>query len=155
MPRFQSALFAARHGLAFRVLRMIKGQEAMMDRKHRRCTTLLLVDDNSEQLELRAVVLQNSGFSVITATNPLEALAMMTRPPVCRVDIAVLDYEMPAMNGCVLAEYLRAGDSRIRIVLHSGASHIPENEIRNVDVFVAKGDGVARLVEEIGTLAHC
>jgi hypothetical protein len=40
-------------------------------------TSLLLVDDDTCQLELRAMVLRMSGFTVLSATGPLEAMSIM------------------------------------------------------------------------------
>ena len=80
----------------------------MVDFRRAINTTLLLVDDDIQQLELRALVLKMCGFSVITAAAPLEAISIMTQQPAFRADVAVLDYHMPVMNGCILAEYLRS-----------------------------------------------
>jgi CheY-like chemotaxis protein len=39
-------------------------------------TTLLLVDDDRHQLELRALVLKMSGFTVLSAGSAAEAIAL-------------------------------------------------------------------------------
>jgi DNA-binding NtrC family response regulator len=70
-------------------------------------TTLLLVDDDTQQLELWAQILMMSGFTVVTAGSPAEAISVMARRGVPAVDVAILDYAMPLMNGCVLADYLK------------------------------------------------
>ncbi len=116
-------------------------------------TTLLLVDDDIRQLELRALVLKTSGFTVLTAISPVEALAMVAQNCGRKVDVAVLDYDMPVMNGCVLADYLRAQYPDLKIILHSGSLDISEGEMSSVSAFVPKGDGVARLIEEVSVLA--
>jgi len=124
----------------------------MMDFKVALRTTLLLVDDDIHQLELRALVLKLYGFTVVTATTAVEAIAIMATHPRHRVDVAVLDYEMPVMNGCVLAAYLRVRYPELKIILHSSTVGIPESEISSVDGFVAKADGIALLLEEISSL---
>jgi len=58
------------------------------------------------------------------------------------------------MNGCVLADYLRTRCPDLKIILHSGAVDIPETEMGSIDAFVAKADGVARLLQEVSTLAQ-
>src|SRR4051812_27227570 len=98
----------------------------MVDLKIAIHTTLLLVDDDVQQLDLRAIVLKMSGFTVLTASSPVEAISIMAHRPANKVDVAILDYEMPGMNGCVLADYLRERDPELKIILHSGAPHIPE-----------------------------
>jgi CheY-like chemotaxis protein len=109
-------------------------------------TTLLLVDDDKQQLELRSLVLKKSGFVVLTAASPIEALAILAQPHGRKVSVAILDYEMPVMNGCVLADYLKARYPDLKIILHSGLLDIPESEMSSVDSFVPKGGGIVRLL---------
>jgi CheY-like chemotaxis protein len=119
------------------------------DSKH---MTLLLVDDDTIQLELRAHVLKMLGFTVLTAASPVEAISLVAQPCRPQVTLAILDYEMPVMNGCILANYLRALYPELMIILHSGSVDIPETQLGNVSMFVPKGQGVARLLEQISGL---
>jgi CheY-like chemotaxis protein len=112
-------------------------------------TTVLLVDDDTAHLELRTRVMEESGFSVVNATSPLEAISIMNADSLGRIDVAVLDYHMPVMNGCILAEYLKDRYPELRIVLYSGALDIPEREMSSIDVFVAKADGIDALLAKI------
>jgi two-component system, response regulator PdtaR len=114
-------------------------------------TTLLLVDDDIQQLEMRALVMKMSGFTVLTATSAIEAISIASQHNGTTIDVAVIDYDMPVINGCDLAHYLRGRYPSIKIILHSGASDIPECEMGSVDVFVPKADSIARLVEEAST----
>jgi len=125
----------------------------MVDLKVALHTTLLLVDDDIEQLEVRALVLNMSAFTVLTASSPVEAITIMAQLP-GPVDVAILDYEMPVMNGCVLADYLRARYPELGLILHSSAVDIPENEMGSIDALVPKGGGVAQLLEEVAMLAQ-
>jgi DNA-binding NtrC family response regulator len=111
-------------------------------------TTLLLVDDDARQLEMRALTMKMSGFVVLTARNAFEAITIISQEGCAPIDVAILDYEMPKMNGCDLANHLRHRCPKMKIILHSGAGDIPESEMGSVDVFVPKGDNIARLVEE-------
>src|SRR6202008_4904359 len=115
---------------------------------------LLMVDDDIQQLELRGLVLRMSGFTVLNASSPVEAISLMAQPRSAQVNVAILDYNMPSMNGCVLADYLRARHPDLKIVLHSANTDIPEGELSSVDGFVPKGDGVERLIEEVSVLAQ-
>jgi CheY-like chemotaxis protein len=126
----------------------------MVDFKVAMRTTVLLVDDDIQQLELRSLVLKTSGFTVLTAPGAVEAMSIMEEHAANTVDVAVLDYHMPVMNGCVLAEYLRARYPELKIVLHSGAFDISESEMRSIDAFVPKADGVTRLLEEVSLVAQ-
>jgi CheY-like chemotaxis protein len=61
-------------------------------------------------------------------------------------EIAVIDYHMPIMNGCLLADRLKSMRPEMKIFLHSGAVVVPESEMTSIDVFVPKSDGIARLI---------
>jgi CheY-like chemotaxis protein len=119
----------------------------------RAIATVLLVDDEAEHLRLRAHVMTVRGFSVITAGDPLKALSMMERSKE-KVDVAVLDYHMPEMSGCVLADHLRSMRPEMKIILNSGAIDIPKGEMTSVDVFIPKGDGIARLLAQVAEFAQ-
>jgi CheY-like chemotaxis protein len=111
-------------------------------------TRVLLVDDDIQPLELRAEVLRMNGFSVISAPGGVEAMAIMAASPE-GIDVAVLDYQMPIMNGGVLAKRLRSLCPDVKIILHSGAVDIPCCAMTSVDAFIPKGDGMATLIGQI------
>jgi CheY-like chemotaxis protein len=115
--------------------------------------TLLLVDDDIQQLGLRAQVLKTLGFNVLSTASPVEAMSMMARYRSASVDLAILDYHMPVMNGCQLADHLRVHYANLKIILHSAAIDIPENEMASIDAFVAKGNGMAPLLDTVRRLS--
>jgi CheY-like chemotaxis protein len=67
--------------------------------------TILVVDDEPALLRLMAFVLQKQGYSMITATNGDEALAMLNEH---HPDLVVLDIMMPRRDGYQVAEEIRA-----------------------------------------------
>jgi CheY-like chemotaxis protein len=109
---------------------------------------VLLVDDEIHHLELRAAVMETYGFSVIKTSDPVETIAIVAKTTET-IDVAVLDYDMPVMNGCLLADRLRSMYPELKIILYSGAVDIPENEMASIDVFIPKSDGMAALLEQI------
>jgi CheY-like chemotaxis protein len=113
---------------------------------------VLLVDDEPQQLELRAQVLRLCGFSVLTASGSVEAMTIISNGRE-RIDVAVLDYQMPIMNGCRLAERLRSCRPEVKIILHSGAIDIPRREMTSVDAFVPKNEGIATLIAQVTEFA--
>jgi CheY-like chemotaxis protein len=114
-------------------------------------TRLLLVEDNQEQRELCASALRLSGFPVMTASHAGEALRIMAEDA---MDVAILDYEMPGVNGCALAHEIRTKYGHTRIVLYSGTTGIPASELASVDAFVQKGNGPAQLIGRILELSR-
>jgi len=67
--------------LANCLLQERQGETAMVDFKTAIRTTLLIVDDDVQQLEMRTLVLKMSGFTVLTATAPVEAISIMAQHP--------------------------------------------------------------------------
>jgi CheY-like chemotaxis protein len=65
------------------------------------------------------------------------------------IEIAILDYHMPVMNGCVLADHLKSMNPELKIILYSGAIDIPQSEMKNVDAFISKGNCVRRLLSQV------
>jgi twitching motility two-component system response regulator PilH len=68
---------------------------------------VLVVDDSQDNLEMVAMLLENSGFEAITANNGLEALivAHYSRPVV-----VLMDLTMPVLNGLEAARVLKASE---------------------------------------------
>ena len=67
-------------------------------------TTILVVDDERELLDLVAAQLRKHGYTVVTAGNGADALkvAFQTQP-----DLAILDIMMPGINGLDMCRRLR------------------------------------------------
>jgi CheY-like chemotaxis protein len=71
-----------------------------------------------------------------------------------QIDFAVLDYDMPVMNGCALANRLRSLCPELTIILYSGAIDIPQHEMTSIDAFIPKDDGMDRLLPQIAEFAQ-
>ena len=108
---------------------------------------VLLVDDECQQLELRALILTLAGFSVVTACGPIEALTVIGTSK--DIDIAVVDYEMPIMNGGSLSECLKSKLPQLNIVLYSAAEAIPVSDLEKADTLIPKGDGITVLLNHL------
>ncbi len=67
--------------------------------------TVLVVDDEAEALNMVGLMLRNSPFDVITATNGEDALA---KAQSSSVDIVLLDIMMPDISGVTVCGHLRA-----------------------------------------------
>ena len=80
--------------------------------------TLLLIDDDSEVLEMNGKYLASQSFSVFTASNPIYGLKLArTKHP----DLIVLDIMMPGMDGYELCERIREF-SAVPIIFLTGKS---------------------------------
>ena len=110
---------------------------------------VLLVDDEVQPLQLRAQIMKLHGFFVLTADGPMKALALMAQTAIEKIQVAILDYNMPGMNGCVLANRLRSAFPELKTILYSGALDIPSQEAISIDVVVSKADGIATLISQV------
>ena len=68
--------------------------------------TILCIDDDSSILELRRRVLESSGYGVLTAPSGKDGLELVSQGT--KVDLVLLDYLMPGMNGDEVAENLKS-----------------------------------------------
>lgn len=87
---------------------------------------VLLVDDDTANLEVLSEVLRLEGYTVVCARNGAEAMACLrTAQP----DVVMLDYVMPTMDGATMAQKLKSDDAtrEIAIVMTSG---LPEDMVR-------------------------
>lgn len=109
---------------------------------------LLLVDDDPSYLELCAAVLEEHGFSVVTASDPVVAMSVALQER-AGFSAALLDYNMPVMNGALLATFLKAISPELKVVLQSGDPSLPVSEMESIDAFVEKGNGIAAVIEHL------
>jgi CheY-like chemotaxis protein len=81
-------------------------------------TTVLVVDDEPEVRLIAAEILQESGYRVVEADGPAQALDRLEREP----DIALLftDIVMPGMSGFELARRAKALRPALRVLFTSG-----------------------------------
>ncbi len=66
--------------------------------------SILLVDDEVDWLDTVSLILETTGYRVLTAANGVEALAVLQTQT---VDLILSDVSMPQMNGYQLYKYVR------------------------------------------------
>ncbi len=111
--------------------------------------TVLYVDDNPKSSRVLSSILEECGFRVIVKNDPAEVLELCTGISLCRkeyFDLALLDYEMPKMSGAKLAHELKALMPETPVVLLSGGSELPSEELRSVDAHFGHGTMLDDLV---------
>jgi CheY-like chemotaxis protein len=111
-------------------------------------TQVLWVDDNAFVLTAIRHLLETNGYSVVTVPNGKAALACKCKP----FDIVVLDYNLPDINGLVVARELRKRRQSLPILMYSGCPDIPEDVTNDVAAFISKGDPVQKLLDTISGL---
>jgi CheY-like chemotaxis protein len=110
---------------------------------------VLCVDDAEPALALRARILETKGYAVTTSNNAVQVAETFESG---KFDLAVLDYEMPTMNGGQLAAKLKTACPELKIILYTGASYVARQELSFVDAMIHKSDGIEELLAEIEIL---
>ena len=85
---------------------------------------ILVVDDDKNTRTLMKLVLEGDNYSVLTACNGEEALAVMDSS---HVDLVVLDVMMPGMDGYQLTRALRESNNNLPILMVS-AKQLPADK---------------------------
>jgi CheY-like chemotaxis protein len=81
--------------------------------------TILIVDDDGNVIDTVRDLLKALGYSVLTASSGDEALSTYRRQK-GRIDLVLLDFMMPGMNGDEAFRQLKSIDPRVRVILMSG-----------------------------------
>jgi CheY-like chemotaxis protein len=92
--------------------------------------TVLFVDDEEVLARWGEQILTHLGYTVVTKTNPHEAVELFKRHP-DQFDVVVTDQTMPTMNGESFARALLKIREDIPIVLCTGFSHTMSAEKAN------------------------
>jgi two-component system cell cycle sensor histidine kinase/response regulator CckA len=113
--------------------------------------TILLVEDEDGLRSLNARGLRSRGYSVIEASNGVEAMEALEQKNGA-VDLVVSDVVMPEMDGPTLLREMRARNPNLKFIFVSGYAEdafeksLPENE---QFAFLAKPFALSALVEKV------
>jgi len=105
--------------------------ESAADANARRSARVLLVDDNATSRHLLAGQIQDAGHDVATAASAREALQMLQANGAARsFDIAVIDFQMPGMDGAMLGEQIMSSRdiAPLRLVLLTSLDRSDEKQ---------------------------
>lgn len=109
-------------------------------------TTILLVDDEPSLISLLTLVFETEGFAVLSALSGAAGLHLFSSNP---VDVVVLDFLMPGMDGGQVAQQMRSLRPEVPIVMLSACLTVPESARQLVDAFVEKGAGTEALLAQV------
>ncbi|HTV66827.1 MAG TPA: response regulator [Bryocella sp.] len=114
-----------------------------------RAKTVLCVDDELIGLRVRKIMLEGHGFKVLTATSGEQGLALLDKH---QIDLVVLDYYMPGMNGGDVAAEVRRRKPQLPIIFLSAYFSLPPAALELANAFITKGDPPDVLIDKIEQL---
>ncbi|HET6955321.1 MAG TPA: response regulator [Vicinamibacterales bacterium] len=120
---------------------------------------VLIVDDESLIRWSLAEMLSSHGYRVVEAGDGKSALALLG-DPFCQVDVVMLDYRLPDVNGLQLLAAIHGASPRSRVVLMTayGTPEIAAEAVRLGAVCVVdkpmEMSDVADLVQRARTAGH-
>jgi PAS domain S-box-containing protein len=113
--------------------------------------TILLVDDDEGVLQMAGSVLQSSGYTVLEARDPRDAVLMSDaykRP----IQLLLTDVVMRGMDGVVLAALVRRSRQDLKVLYMSGHTNHPtllRDHLENTTAFLAKPFTPSVLIKKI------
>jgi len=117
---------------------------------------ILVVDDNATNRRILSTQLQSWELRAVSAATPYEAIELLREQ---RFDVALIDFEMPGMNGVELARRLKdlGFISGMRMILSSSSGNSQREMLGDAaadlfDAFLTKPTRSDQMKEVLGTL---
>jgi CheY-like chemotaxis protein len=115
---------------------------------------VLVVDDDLDQLSIRSMLLEKSGFEVVKATDAKRALEQASRH---RPHCVLMDLNLPTYaEGLALIHDLKAMDANMRLFILTGSDQQrfrQHPEAKLVDAVFGKPASSAALIRKLKTYA--
>jgi DNA-binding response OmpR family regulator len=111
--------------------------------------SILVVDDDSDMRHVLSDFLQRSGYRVIEAANGQEGISVIESE---RIDVVILDKEMPGMNGLDVLSVVRHRCPRLPIIFitaFGGHEDEDESRRRGARFYIEKPFRVASVVDAV------
>jgi CheY-like chemotaxis protein len=99
--------------------------------------TILVVDDEEPGRQLRKLLLESVGYSVLTAPSGPEGIKLFRSN---QIDAVIIDYWMADMNGLTVAKELRRMNRQTPIIVLSAYTQILDEAVGLADVWIKKGE---------------
>jgi CheY-like chemotaxis protein len=109
---------------------------------------VLCIDQNQEVLDCERAFLESFGYTVLTASSGGEGMELAS---LHSVDVVILDYFMPKMNGQKVVMEMRRLRPQAPIILLTQGQGVPEHALNLADALVDKDSLASQLLP---TIAH-
>jgi CheY-like chemotaxis protein len=110
---------------------------------------VLCIDDEKVGLQVRKLLLERSGYAVLTAPDGPAGIDVFRQNP---IDAVVLDFAMPGMDGGQVAAAMRELKPAVPILLLSAYLGLSPEITRLVDVYMTKGEGAPALLDKLRSI---
>ena len=116
--------------------------------------SVLVVDDSEDNLLLMELLLQNEGYTVVSANSGSKGLEAVNKQ---RPDLIILDLMMPDMSGLEIIRHLRnkCCSAYIPILLLTANSEFKYTEPQSIDALCYKPFSLDGILEKIRSLLFC
>jgi CheY-like chemotaxis protein len=113
--------------------------------------TVLVIDDDPDALHVTSRMLESRNYNVLSAASGNEGLAAW-RAARQKIDLVLLDMQMPDLSGPEVLERIRQEDSRVRVLICSGFApdaNIAQLAGKDVSGFITKPFGPRELTRAV------
>jgi DNA-binding NtrC family response regulator len=90
--------------------------------------TVAMIDDEKDNVSLFIELLQANGYAIIGFTNPLLLIDFIHEHPE-QFRLILIDYRMPQMTGCQLANQIHAINPKIKMILLTAFDDVINNTL--------------------------
>jgi CheY-like chemotaxis protein len=111
--------------------------------------TILVVDDELGAIEVVATALEDEGFRVLSAANGRHGLEKLTEG---QVDLAVIDFMMPLVDGAALGKEMKANPAyqNIPIIMMSAVGEsVVRERFDGYTAFLRKPFRISALIDTV------
>ena len=110
---------------------------------------VLCVDNDEFGAYVEATILRREGYEVLACSNALEAAQIAQA---AEIDLAVISYRMPVLNGAELAALCKAANPDMKVIVLSERLGVPRRELALADLFLQKSDDMQQLLAGVEAL---
>ncbi len=108
---------------------------------------ILCIDDDSQSLKVRGILLESMGYKVLTAPDAEHGLRTFQKHD---VDAVIMDYQMPGMSGGEAAVEMKRLRPDVPVLIMSALPWLPESAPREaIDAFIQKSEPLGVLADRI------
>jgi CheY-like chemotaxis protein len=110
---------------------------------------IVCINSDSRRAEERRLLLEHSGYEVRVAVTAKTGLELFAESP---ADIALVDYELPAMDGNLLASQMKRVKPNVPVVLFDRHSRWAADDHCSADAIMSEGEPWSIVLDKVNEL---